>query len=430
MTIGALALVFGAALVVASLFLPAARVVAVRLGAVDYPGRRRVHTRNTPRLGGIAVYIGVLAGLLAGLGWGNPEWTVAALHAYLAIVLASTAVVVLGCLDDIRGLKPLTKLLVEAGLAVVLFGAGIRIERIEVPIAGVLELSGAVSLTVTVLWMVAVTNAFNLIDGVNGLAGGVAAITAIGLMALGLVGGAPVVVILAAALAGASLAFLRHNLRPGGIFLGDSGSLYLGFVLAAATVHLGQAAERPVFPGAGLLLMGLPLIEIGTTVLRRVFRSRTLRLGPAGALRFLHRELMRPDLGHLHHCLIRRGMRAEATAGLLVATAAVYCLASVGLFAVPGAAAPAWFAATVMTLVCLDVCRPFARSRFGFFAPMRPSQLPAGVALSAPAVPAGAGIHDREQHHHEAVEMADEMADEAAAEAAAEVMDEVERLAA
>ena len=361
MRIATLAAVFGAALVAASLFVPAARAVALRLGAVDCPGKRRAHRQSTPRLGGIAVVVGALAGLLAGLVFLYPELIPAGEHAHLAIVLTATAVAVLGFLDDIRGLSPRVKLLGEVGLAIILFGTGLRIERIEVPILGVLELGGAASLAATVLWMVAVTNAFNLVDGVNGLAAGVGGITALGLVALGLVAEAPVVVILAAALAGALFAFLRDNLRPGRIFLGDSGSLFLGFVLAAVTVQLGQRAGRPVFPGVGVLLMGLPLVEIVTTVVRRTLRSRALRLGPAGVVSFLRRELMHPDLGHLHHCLIRRGVRAEATADFLVGIAAVYCLASVILFAIPSAEAPASLAAIAVTALCLAVCRPLAR---------------------------------------------------------------------
>ncbi len=358
-----LAAVFVSGLLAASLFVPAARAAAIRLGAVDRPSRRRVHMEITPRLGGIAVYAGVLAGLLVALGVGAPEVNSEAEHAYLAIVLTSTAVLILGFVDDIRGLKPLVKLLGEVGLAVLLVGAGLRIEDIQIPFIGTFVLGDAASLVATVLWMVAVTNAFNLIDGVNGLAGGVGGITAATLLVLGFVAQAPVVVIVGAALAGALLAFLRHNVRPGTIFLGDSGSLYVGFLLAALTVHLGQWAARPVFPGAGLLLMGLPLVEVATTIVRRAFRSRALRHGPAGILSFLRRELMRPDLGHLHHCLIRRGLRAEATAGFLVAVSSAYCLASVSFFAIPGAQATAWLAAAATTLLCWVSCRPLSRSR-------------------------------------------------------------------
>ena len=352
--------VFGAAFVAATALMPAVRAAALHVGAIDRPGRRRLHREITPRLGGIAVYAGALVGLMVGVVVPSAIHPAGVEQVFLAIVLTSMGIVLIGLIDDARGLKAPHKLLAEVALAIVLFKAGLRIEQLELPVVGAWTLGEVTSLVATVLWMVAVTNGFNLIDGVNGLAGGVAGVTAAGLIVLGLLVDSPVVVVLAAAVAGATLAFLRHNLRPGGIFLGDSGSLYLGLLLAAATVHLGQSAERAIFPGAGLLLMGLPLVEVGTTVIRRTRHSRLLKRGPGGTLRFIRRELLHADAGHLHHCLIRRGLRAGAASALLIGAAAVYCLASVSFFAVPEAGAPAYLLATAATVACLGICRPFA----------------------------------------------------------------------
>jgi UDP-GlcNAc:undecaprenyl-phosphate GlcNAc-1-phosphate transferase len=406
MSPNALLLVFAAALVAATVFLPVVRTAAVRLGAVDRPGWRRVHCESTPRLGGFAVYIGVLAGLTVGLVVLPSAIQPGTERAFLAIVLTSTVMVLLGILDDTRGLTAAVKLLSEVALALVLYQSGLRIEQLSIPGVGTWMLGEAASLLATVFWMVAVTNAFNLIDGVSGLAGGVAGITAAGLAMLGLLANAPVVVALAAAVTGAVLAFLRHNLRPGGIFLGDSGSLYLGFMLAATTVHFGQTAGPAIFPGTGLMLMGLPLVEVGTTVLRRALRSRTLRCGLAGIPSFFRRELMRADAGHLHHCLLRRGLRAGAVAGFLIAADAVYCLASVSLFAIPEAGAPAWLVAGGVTALCIGVCRPFGTPLRGRVVPpveTRTATRPAlrviqggHVAASAPGLalaPAPARAH-------------------------------------
>lgn len=362
MGLGDLALVFGAALTGGCLAMPIVRGLAITLGAVDRPGKRRLHLEITPRLGGLAVSLGVLAGLgsasLLGAGHsGSTIWPV-----LVPIVLASIAVAGIGVLDDIRGAGAPVKLIFEIAVSAAIWKAGLRIDEVSVPGVGAYLLGSTVSLAATVLWLVAVTNAFNLIDGVNGLAGGVAGITAAGLLVLARLAEVPVVSLLSASLIGAVLAFLFWNLRRGGIFLGDSGSLFLGFLLGAATIALGREAGGVFFPGTALLLMGLPLVEVATTVVRRALASRSLRrLGPAGVVRFLRRELMRPDAGHLHHCLIRRGLRAGTSSAFLVGTDLVYCLASVSFYANPRAEVPAWGIALAATALCLGICRPLAR---------------------------------------------------------------------
>jgi UDP-GlcNAc:undecaprenyl-phosphate GlcNAc-1-phosphate transferase len=351
---------FGAALAAGCLVIPAVRALALRLGAIDLPGRRRLHREDTPRLGGLVVFAGVLAGVTAGLLTLPGGTAPAVVSPLVTILLISTAIVGIGFLDDIRNLDAPVKLAVEIAVSAALWSTGLRIEQLALPGVGTWVLGGAASFLATVLWLVAVTNAFNLIDGVNGLAGGVAVITAAGLLALGWLAPAPVVILLVTALVGGVLAFLRQNLRPGGIFLGDSGSLFLGFILAAASLELGRRAGGAFFPGGAVLLMGMPLVEVGTTVVRRSLASRALRLGPAGFYLFLRRDLMRPDAGHLHHCLIRRGLRAGMTSLFLIGTAFFYCLIAVGFVALPRVAAPAWGVAAAVTVVCLGVCRPLA----------------------------------------------------------------------
>lgn len=354
-------IVFAVSLIASIVVLPAVRRAALHLGAVDLPDDRRPHCMSTPRMGGLAVYLGTLVGLLVGAAI-LPQLSPADERALSVMMLAAAAVIILGLLDDVRSLNAWTKLLSEVVLALFLYEAGLRVETLALPGIGSWTLGTTASLLATVLWMTAVTNAFNLIDGVNGLAGGVAGVTAAALIALGLLCDAPCVVLLAAALSGGIVGFLRHNLRPGGIFLGDSGSLFLGFVLGAATLHLGQRASGPFFPGVALLLMGLPLVEIGTTVLRRTLASSTLRShGLAGLLRFIRHELVHPDLGHLHHCLLRRGLRTGATAVVLSAAAASYCAASVGFLAFPDGWWPASLVAAAVTGICFAIAHPLAR---------------------------------------------------------------------
>lgn len=278
----------------------------------------------------------------------------------MVLILTATLVHVVGFIDDNDGVRAPVKLLAEMVLASALALSGLRIERLGVPGLGTWELGPGLSIGVTVAWITTVTNAMNLIDGLDGLAGGVSIVTAVALLAIGLAAGDPFTVLLGSALIGATLAFLRHNLRSGSIFLGDSGSLFLGFLLAGASVHLGQVVAAPFFPGAGLLLMGLPLVEIATTVIRRVIYSESLCRGARGLAGFLRRELMRADAGHLHHCLIRRGLNAAQAAAVLVGGAAIYCLLAVAYVVRPERAFVLWLLAMATTVLGFIVMRPFA----------------------------------------------------------------------
>ncbi len=298
---------------------PAVRRLALRLGAVDHAGSsRKVHRRPTPRLGGLAIaggsFLAVGLTLLAD-GRAREAWQ-AEVAVAGALALGGLAVAALGLRDDLAGVPPRAKLLVEFAAAGLLFSAGLRIDEVSLPVLGAVEL-GWLSLPVTLLWVAGVTNAVNLIDGLDGLAGGVAALAALAMGSMALAGGQPVALLLAAALAGASLGFLRHNAFPASIFMGDTGSLFLGFALAALSLELHQGPT----PAAGLLApglaLGLPLADTALAVARRALRGA---------------PLFRADRGHLHHRLLARGLghrgavqvlwaasMALAAAGVLVA---------------------------------------------------------------------------------------------------------------
>ncbi len=197
---------FLTAVVVTWLLVPLMRTLAFRLGAVDHPGARRLHRHVTPRLGGLAIFAGVCAGIsvgamlavrdagASGLSWCDGLFSV--------VVAVGACFMILGFVDDVRGLGAGVKLTVEMLLALILFGAGGQISAVAVPGYGVIELGWLSSLLCTVLWVTAITNAFNMIDGVNGLAGGVGVITACGVAAIATGSGAPGAVLLAAVLAG------------------------------------------------------------------------------------------------------------------------------------------------------------------------------------------------------------------------------------
>ena len=313
------AVLYGAAflipLAVTLVLTPAAAGLALHLGVMDRPGEHKAHVEATPYLGGLALALGlVVAGLVVGS------------TAQQAAVIAGCAVVVfgLGLLDDLRGLGPGVKVGVEAALAVVLWFAEVR--------AGFFGIR-ALDLVLTVVWVVGITNAVNLSDNMDGLASGIAAIAAVAYFAIAAPQGDFLVAAFAIALAGASLGFLRHNFPPARIFLGDAGSLLLGFLLATLGLLLDLDVSNDALRiGVQMLILGVPVFD---TVLVVVMRRR------AG------RPVTQGGRDHASHRLAALGLSGRQVA-LVVYAAQVAC-SSIAVVAVnaPGSAiavALAWVA--------------------------------------------------------------------------------------
>ncbi|MGH7895514.1 MAG: glycosyltransferase family 4 protein [Candidatus Binatia bacterium] len=291
---------------------PGVRWLATRLHAIDRPGRRRVHQGAVPRLGGLAVLgavLGTLAvgpivgvdvvSLLAARGW-NLGWL-------LAGVLLTVAT---GVRDDTRGLKPLPKLgLVVAASGVALAG-GYGLRGFTDPFTGTYVELGPLGGLATLCWIVVVTNAFNLVDGLDGLASGVALIASATLLAVSLIEGREDVALLWAVLGGALAGFLPYNFFPARIFLGDSGSLLLGYLLAVLALQSLEKGATLVVILAPVLALGLPVTEVVSTVVRR-----TVSQG-AGSI-------FRADRGHIHHRLLRGGLSHRGAVLALYAVCAV-----------------------------------------------------------------------------------------------------------
>ena len=269
---------------------PLVRALAIRFGALDVLDPRRPHDRAVPRLGGVALVLacGVTLAirdepraLLAANGWDVP-----ALLAGVLVIVAT------GILDDVRGLGPFPKLGLEIVAATVAVAGGYGLGGVTNPLTGGFVPLGPL---VTIAWIVGLTNAFNLIDGLDGLATGVALIAAATLFAIALSEGRTDAACLWATLGGALAGFLRYNFNPASIFLGDAGSLFLGYVFAVLSLQSLQKGATAVVVLAPLLALGLPIMEVGLTVLRRVLVS-----GLASVLR--------ADREHIHDRLIARGM--------------------------------------------------------------------------------------------------------------------------
>ncbi|HCJ09790.1 MAG TPA: undecaprenyl-phosphate alpha-N-acetylglucosaminyl 1-phosphate transferase [Clostridiales bacterium] len=267
------------------LLTPLVRRLAVRVGAVTRPAARSVHTTPTPHLGGLAIYASFAVTLLL-IGELPRSETV-------RILACGLLALGLGTLDDFRDLSPRTKLLGQVLVASLLVGLGVRIHFITNPFGDLIYL-GSWSYPLSVLWVVAVMNVVNLADGLDGLAAGICAIAAIAaLFASARVGLLPEVTILAAALAGSTVGFLPHNFNPAKIFMGDAGAMFLGFTLAAISIHGALKQTTAVALLVPIVALGLPITDTALAIYRR------LRAG---------RSVGQADRGHLHHRLLDLGL--------------------------------------------------------------------------------------------------------------------------
>lgn len=311
------------------------RSFARSVSIVDVPDDRKVHERAIPRFGGTAVYLSfALAMALAFdahrfLDWGFP-FSVAE---YAKLMIGGTAILLLGIWDDIRGASASTKLAVEIAVAGLMFVLGYRIEAISNPFGGTIAL-GFLSVPVTILWIIGIMNALNLIDGVDGLAAGVTLISAASSFAISALLGNMEVAVAYAILFGATLGFLRYNFNPATIFLGDSGSLFLGFLLAVLSIKGAQKGPTSVAITVPILILGLPILDTAVAFVRRTLGARGGEKSESPSPLSRLRLAMAPDRKHIHHRLLGFGFSHRQVALLLYAVSALLsAVAMLSLFA-------------------------------------------------------------------------------------------------
>lgn len=303
-------LVFATSLVVTFATTPIVRLLSLRFGWIDRPSDRKVHPNPTPTAGGIALFLGIVAGVFVSgrLPFLRPL-TAQGGGDVAAALIAAAAVLGLGVIDDAKGINPLTKLvgqIFSAGLAVLL---GVQLLFFYIPGQGIVSLDPTLAIPLTVLWILMMVNAMNLIDGLDGLASGIAAIGALAFfLYMRSAGGDPTpssAALLSAVVAGASIGFLPWNFHPARIFMGDTGSMLLGLLLGVATI---SGVGRNPFPPAGgdlaaiaipialpLFILFIPISDVVLAVIRRV-RNRQ---GLANADKeHIHHRLL--DIGHTH----------------------------------------------------------------------------------------------------------------------------------
>lgn len=290
------------------------------LGLVDAPGGRKVHAHSVPRLGGVAVVLasGLALVLVPLLRPGSIEPL--AWQPMGPFLLAGALIFGAGLIDDVRGLGAVPKLLIELTAAAVVMSSGLLIERIS--LLGVTWSLGWVAWPVTAAWLVGVTNAFNLIDGVDGLAAGIMALAGAACCSILIVRGHAPEAMLLAAMVGASLGFLVFNFAPASIFLGDAGSLLAGFVLAATAITGWQKGATALATGVPLMIFALPIADSALALLRRgVARPTTGR-----SIGAILRQIAEPDRQHIHHRMLAMGWSVRRTVLVLYAVTAILSL--------------------------------------------------------------------------------------------------------
>lgn len=321
MLIAQLFLMFLAALVLSVALTPWVIRLAHHWDAIDHPGERKVHKEPIPRLGGVAVFFAFALVSLAALLFRShlrerlfEEW-----HFWVALAAGTTLVFLLGVWDDLHGSPVWLKFLVQTIAAgILIWGGGIRIQVLSNPFGGKIEL-GWIAIPLTVLWVVGVTNAFNLIDGLDGLAGGIAFISVSTIFAISLsLGNRAVVVLISAALAGALLGFLKFNFHPARIFLGDCGSMFLGYMLAVLSMIGSNKRTAALALLVPILIVGIPVFDTLNAMMRRlarhVLKEKTWR--PSALL-----AMFRADRAHIHHMLVDRGYSHRTSVLILYALA-------------------------------------------------------------------------------------------------------------
>lgn len=298
----------------ALLITPLVRRKATEWGAIAIPDNgRHIHARPTPRLGGVAIYIAFLTALLCVPFLGNMVSDIfrANLPNVLTLLVPATLIFLFGIYDDFRGASAPQKVVVQTIAAAMIFAGGFRIEYLSSPFGDTWHLPVWLSFAVTVLWVVGLTNAFNLIDGIDGLAAGASVFALISILVFSVAQRNPEISQLAVVLIGAVLGFLRFNFNPATIFLGDSGSLFLGFMAAALSLAGSQKGSTIVAIAIPLVSFGLPVTEVGVSLVRRFLSGQPLLAG---------------DRGHIHHRLLQQGLSQRQAAILLYAVCGLFSL--------------------------------------------------------------------------------------------------------
>ena len=261
--------------------------LAIKFGALDVPkDNRRVHKTPIPLIGGLAIYFAFVVTVII---------FIPLTKQIIGILLGGTFITISGLIDDIKPMRAKIKLSLQIIAAIIVVSFGVNIKFVSNPFGGaegMLDI-GWLSIPATIFWIVGVTNAFNLIDGLDGLAAGIASISCITLLVISLANGRMTAVMLTATLAGSTIGFLPYNFNPAKIFMGDTGAQFLGFLLAAISIEGAIKSAAAIAITVPILALGLPIYDTLMAIIRRYINKR---------------PVMEADRGHLHHRLIDMGL--------------------------------------------------------------------------------------------------------------------------
>lgn len=293
-------LVFLTGLVISFYLTPYIKDKLIERGFLDKPDARKIHTRAIPRLGGLAIYLGFCLSLMIAY-FGYPRFFEEREMNILGLLIASTFIVVIGAIDDLYNIRPWAKLAAQVFSAVILIIFGFNIEAISNPFGGNIEL-GWLNYPLTILWVIGVINAINLVDGLDGLASGVSLIVSMTIFLIGLYLDKAYVALLSFGLTGSILGFLRHNFYPAKIFMGDSGSMFIGLVLAALGLISSQKSAVSFAILVPFIALGYPVLDTALAIFRRAKAKR---------------NIFTADREHIHHVLLSYGYSHQKTVMVL-----------------------------------------------------------------------------------------------------------------
>lgn len=313
------------ALLASFLLTPYIKQLAVKIGAVDKPDKRKVHTQVMPRLGGLAIYLATMLAIVCSMPITRD---------LLGILLGGTWIVIVGVLDDKYSLPARVKLAGQVIAAVILVAFDVKIEWLNNPFGGYFYLE-YLSVPFTVFWVISFINVVNLIDGLDGLAAGVSGIASITVILVAVHQGYFPVATLTAALAGGIIGFIHYNFNPATIFMGDTGSMFIGYMLAAISIFGAVKSAATIALLVPAIALGLPIMDTAFAILRRYSNGR---------------PIFQPDKGHLHHRLLAMGLSQRQAVLLMYGISIVLCLAAFVL-----AEANVYVAAVVIVLILVGV---------------------------------------------------------------------------
>lgn len=297
---------FTIALAVAYLLTPRVIGLAIKVGALDAPDDRKVHTGMIPRMGGLAIYAGFVLAVLASMHVSRE---------IMGLLAGGTVILIVGIIDDLKPLPAKVKLFGQIVAAAVLVMFDIRIDWLTNPFGDMLYVD-YLAIPLTILWVVSMTNTVNLIDGLDGLAAGVSTIASITILLVALQQNFWTVAILTAALAGSALGFLQHNFNPAKIFMGDTGSMFLGYMLAAISILGAVKSAATIALIVPIVALGLPILDTAFAIIRRYMSGR---------------PIFKPDKGHLHHRLLEMGLTQKQAVLLMYVISGCLGLSAIAL---------------------------------------------------------------------------------------------------